>query len=320
MNKKDSSQNERVAWTGIAGDFALALVKGATGYYSGSKALIADALYSGADAAAKLAEILPWRSGSEGSRVRKPDSRDGKDKKEPLLSVIFAVLILMGGLQIAFSAIRDLTSGDLNSSGEHALLTIFLSLLVKEVIFQYQYRSAQKIGNGSHAAYADNHRFSLYTSLTVLIGVAASMLGGYTNLHPLLYLDPIAALLAACLILRKGYLLILSTIYGKKEQELPHEDAANFIDTVQKVHGVIRVEHLKAHEEGRYVNLQVTISVNPRISVIEAREIADCAKKLLQHRFVHVGHVHMDIVPYEPGYPYKTNYELTDSELPTLLQ
>ncbi|BCG60471.1 cation diffusion facilitator family transporter [Paenibacillus sp. URB8-2] len=320
MNEKYSSQNERVAWTGIAGDFTLALAKGVAGYYSGSKALIADALYSGADAAAKLAEILPWRSGGEGNRARKPDSRDGKNKNEPLLSVVFAVLILMGGLQIAFSAIRDLTSGDLNPSGELALLTICLSLLVKEAIFQYQYRTAQKIGNGSHAAYADNHRFSLYTSLTVLIGVATSMLGGYLNWHPLLYLDPIAALLAACLILRKGYLLILSTIYGKNSQELPHEDAANFIDTVQKVHGVIRVEHLKALEEGRYVNLQVTISVNPRISVMEAREIADCAKKLLQHRFVHVGHVHMDIVPYEPGYPYKTNYELTDSEMPTLLQ
>ncbi|AKG35844.1 cation diffusion facilitator family transporter [Paenibacillus durus] len=319
MNEKYMSQKERAAWLGIAGDFALALVKGGAGYFSGSKALIADALYSGADAAAKLAEILPWRVEGKGSHKKRPIARDGKSKREPFLSVVFAVLILMGGLQIAFSAIRDLTSGDLNPSGEHALLTIFLSLLVKEVIFQYQYRSAQKIGNGSHAAYADNHRFSLYASLTVLIGVAAStMLGGY--LHPLLYLDPIAALLAACLILRKGYLLILSTIQGKEGQELPHEDSVSFIDTVQKVHGVIRVEHLKALEDGRCVNLHVTISVNPRITVLEAREIADCAKKLLQHRFVHVSEVHMDIVPYEPGYPYKTNYELADSETPTLLQ
>ncbi|MNV98847.1 hypothetical protein D3C71_1941460 [compost metagenome] len=53
---------------------------------------------------------------------------------------------------------------------------------------------------------------------------------------------------------------------------------------------------------------------------MEAYEIADCAKKLLLHRFVHVGEVHMDVVPYEAGYPYKTNFEVTDSEMPTLLQ
>ncbi|MBY9079624.1 cation diffusion facilitator family transporter [Paenibacillus sp. HN-1] len=320
MNDNYSSRNERVSWTGIAGDFMLALAKGGVGYYSGSKALIADALYSGADAAAKLSEILPWQSGSEGNRKRRPNTRDAKKNGEPVLPVVFAVLILMGGLQIAFSAIRDLTSGDLRPSGELSILIICLSLLVKEVIFQYQYRYFQKLGNGSHAAYADNHRFSLYTSLTVLIGAVSSMLGGYLNWHPLVYLDPIAALLAACLILRRGYLLIMSTIYGKKSLELPHEDSVSFIDTVQKVHGVIRVEQLKALEEGRHVNLQVTISVNPRISVMEAYEIADCAKKLLLQRFVHVGEVHMDVVPYEAGYPYKNNFELTDSEMPTLLQ
>ncbi|MDT3426653.1 cation diffusion facilitator family transporter [Paenibacillus forsythiae] len=320
MNEQYSSQKERAAWLGIAGDFALALAKGGAGYFSGSKALIADALYSGADAAAKLAEVLPWRVEGKGSYKKRPTAQTSKSKREPVLSVVFAVLILMGGLQIAFSAIRSLTGGNLNPPGKLALLTIFLSLLVKEAIFQYQYRSSQKIGNGSHAAYADSHRYSLYTSLTVLIGAALSKFGDYAGWHPLVYLDSIAALLAACLILRKGYLLILSTIHGKESQELPHEDSVSFIDTVQKVHGVIRVEHLKALEEGRCVNLQVTISVNPRITVVEAREIADCAKKLLQHRFVHVSEVHMDIVPYEPGYPYKTNYELADSETPTLLQ
>jgi len=28
----------------------------------------------------------------------------------------------------------------------------------------------------------------------------------------------------------------------------------------------------------------------------------------------------MDVVPYDPGYPYKSNYELPDNDIPTLLQ
>ncbi|WP_379134954.1 cation diffusion facilitator family transporter [Paenibacillus sp. sgz500958] len=320
MHDNRSPQKETVTWTGIISDVTLAIAKGGVGYVSGSKALMGDALYSGADAAAKLAEVLPWRTES-GHKGRASSRSEEWGNKAPIAAIIFSVLILMGGLQIAFSAIRDLTRGHLSSPGELSLITVLLSMLLKEAVFQYQYRYFKKLGDGSHAAYADSHRFSLYTSLIVLIGIFLSWAGGTMGWHPLLYMDPIAGLLTACLIVRKGYVMIASSLYGKGVLELPHEDAANFIETVQRVRGVIRVEHLKALEKGRYVNLQVKISVNPRISIMEAQDISECAKKLLMHRFVHVGDVHMDVVPYDPGYPYKSNHELADNdEVPTLLQ
>jgi len=283
--------------------------------------LMGDALYSGANAAAKLTEVLPWRYGLHSKDRGNEGAKRQWDSKEPVLAIIFSVLILMGGLQIAFSAIRDLTKGHLISPAPSALVVVLVSMMLKEAVFQYQYRHFKKQGDASHAAYADNHRYSLYTSLIVLIGVGLSVTGGSLNWHALLYMDPIAGLLTACLVLRKAYFLIARSIYGKELEELPHADATNFIETVQRVHGVIRVEHLKALEKGRYVNLQVKISVNPRITVMEAHDISECAKKLLLHRFVYIGDVHMDVIPYDPGYPYKSNHELADNDdVPTLLQ
>ncbi|MNC32473.1 ferrous iron efflux protein F [compost metagenome] len=320
MNDKQLPQSDKMVWTGVAGDLALAAAKGTFGYLSGSKALMGDALYSGSDAAAKLAEILPlpWRR--EREKKNRATPRNQQSNKGPIIAILFSVLILMGGLQIAFSAIRDLTRGHLSAPGQAALVTVLISIVVKEAVFQYQYRYFKKMGDGSHAAYADNHRFSLYTSITVFIGISLAMAGGSFKWHPLLYMDPIAALLTGCFTIRKGYSLIAASVYSKKLQELPSEEAASFIETVQRVHGVIRVEYLQALEQGRYVNLQVKISVNPRITVMEAQDIAECARKLLQHRFVHVGEVHMDVVPYDPGYPYKSNHELVDNDAPTLLQ
>lgn len=321
MNDKLSPQSETVAWNGIVSDAVLALAKGSVGYFTGSKALLGDALYSGADAAAKLAEALPWRSEQVKKNKRTRRTRQGRGNKEPIIAILFSVLIFMAGLQIGFSAVRDLTRGHLSSVPPAALVTVLISILFKEGIFQYQYRYFKKIGDGSHAAYADSHRFSLYSSITALIGITLSMVGGYVDWSPLLYMDPIAALLSGCLIIRKGYSMITASLYGKKNQELPSEEAASFIETVGRVHGVIRVEHLQAIEQGRYVNLQVKISVNPRITVMEAQDISECARKLLQHRFVHVGEVHMDVVPYDPGYPYKSNHQLVDNDdIPTLLQ
>ncbi|WNS43654.1 cation diffusion facilitator family transporter [Paenibacillus sp. MMS20-IR301] len=320
MNDKPLPRREAAVWTGILSDVALAVAKGSIGYFAGSKALMGDAFYSGADAAAKLAGVIPWNP-KQSNKTAAARSRTVQGSKEPMAAILLAVLILMGGLQIAFSAIRDLTRGNLSAPGQSALIAVLLCIVFKEAIFQYQYRYFKKKGDGSHAAYADNHRFSLYTSITVFIGIALAMTGGYLNWHPLLYMDPIAALLAGCLIIRKGYALITSSVYSNKQpQELPSKEAASFIETVQRVHGVIRVEHLKALEQGSYVNLHVKISVNPRISVMEAQDISECARKLLQHRFVHVGEVHMDVVPYDPGYPYKSNHELADNDVPTLLQ
>ncbi|WP_310829830.1 cation diffusion facilitator family transporter [Paenibacillus pedocola] len=320
MNNKQSPQSETVAWNGIVSDAALALAKGCVGYFTGSKALLGDALYSGADAAAKLSEALPWRSEQVKKNNETRRTQQGQGNKEPIIAILFSVLILMAGLQIAFSAIRDLTRGHLSTVPPAALVTVLISIVFKEGIFQYQYRYFKKIGDGSHAAYADSHRFSLYSSITALIGITLSMVGGYMEWSPLLYMDPIAALLTGALILRKGYSMITASVYDKKNQELPSEETANFIETVGRVHGVIRVEHLQAIEQGRYVNLQVKISVNPRITVMEAQDISECARKLLQHRFVHVGEVHMDVVPYDPGYPYKSNHQLVDNDIPTLLQ
>lgn len=320
MNDKQSLQPETVAWTGIVSDAALALAKGSVGYFSGSKALLGDAIYTGADAVAKLAEMFPWRH-LQGEKTKgNVRTRERHSNKEPVIAILFSVLILMGGLQIAFSAIRDLTRGHLSAPGEAAIVTVLISLVLKEAIFQYQYRYFKKTGDGSHAAYADNHRFSLYTSLTVLMGITASWAGDYLSFGPLLYMDPIAALLTSALIIRKGYVLIMVSVNSQANQELPSAETASFIETVERVHGVIRVEHLSAMEQGRYVNLQVKISVNPRITVAEAQDISECARKLLQHRFVHVGEVHMDVVPYDPGYPYKSNFELVDNDIPTLLQ
>ncbi|MNP44706.1 hypothetical protein D3C76_1385800 [compost metagenome] len=53
---------------------------------------------------------------------------------------------------------------------------------------------------------------------------------------------------------------------------------------------------------------------------MEANDIANRAKTLLLHRFSHVTDVRIQVAPYEAGYPYKTNNELSDNDTQNLLQ
>lgn len=321
MNRPLPSR-EKTSWIGISGECVLAIVKGSVGFVTGSKALIGDAIYTGADAAAKAAEYLPGRFRAAAGRSKTGQASSPEaERKEPIPAILLSVLIFISGLQIIFSAVRDLTDRQLEAPGQHALTAVLLAYVAGEILFQFQFRALKNRGDGSHAVYANHHRYSLYTTLTVMIGIALSMTGGYLDLHPLLYSDPIAGLLAGCLVLRRGYVLVTGVIEDISAQELPHKDTAAFLETVQRVHGVIRVNELKARERGRYLKLRVKISVNPRITVLEAQEIAECARKLLLTRFVHVNEVQMEVVPYDSGYPYKSNNEMIEAnDIPTLLQ
>lgn len=320
MNNERLSHTDTADWTGIISDFTVAIGKGAAGYFSGSRSLMGDALHSAANAATLLADRLPWFEGlklSKGSRMRASGQH-----AVPFMSIIFSVIILMGALQIAVSALRDFSTGTPEAPDRSALIAVFISLGVKEAVFQYQYRLFKKNNDRRFETHSENHRFGLYTSLTVLIGVFLTMVGAYFGMQALLYMDSIAALIVSGLVLRKGYILIVRSVYGTLPEEPQQENCDDYLDTIQRVHGVITIEDLKVqeHSQARRVSLEVKVSVNPRISVWEAHEIADRIRKLLLHRFIHVTEANVNVVPYEPGYPYKSNYDLMDNDLPTLPQ
>lgn len=321
MNNERLNHTDTVVWTGIVTDFALALCKGIVGYLSGSKSLIGDALHSAANAVGLLVDRLP-SLGIFGNKSSTRDNRNASETAEPVISILFAVLFIMGGIQIAISAIQEMASGNLQPPRKEALVVVFISLAVNEAVFQYQYRQIKRNNDPRHALLSADHRFALYSSLTVLIGVSLSMGGSYFEWTPLLYMDSVAALIVSCLIVRKGYILIVHSVYGTLVEEKRHEHTAEFMDTIQRVHGVITVEELKVQEYGqfRHASIEVKVSVNPRTSVLEAQEIAERIRKLLTHRFIQVTDAKVAVVPYEPGYPYKSNYDLMDNDMPTLTQ
>lgn len=115
-------------------------------------------------------------------------------------------------------------------------------------------------------------------------------------------------------------ILFRSVGKGRKEAEGQEEPAEELMQLVQRVEGVVTVQSLKAKEQGHYVVAEIVISVNPRITVLEGQEIAKRVKLLLMHRFLHLSEVLIYVEPYDPGYPYKSNHDPNQEQMPTLLQ
>lgn len=317
MKNQDIHQGEKVFWTSVITGLGLAIVKGVTGYIANNKALMGDALYTASTAASSLVDRLSNNGTTAKSHTRQ-NERSGTTNSPaktgaPFANLMITVLLLLGGLEIGISAVRDLMSLATPDPKPYAIIPVFLSIAINEAVFRYRYRYAKKQKNTRLADDVDNHRYSLYSSILVLAGMLSTIAALELNIDQLYYIEPISAILVAGIVWRQGYRIAKHSIYGSLVQELDQQDAVDFMDTVQRVQGVITVEELKAQEVGDSVKIDLKISVNPQITVREAAEISEYAKNLLLSRFAHVSTVQVQVVPYNGGYPYKSNYELTQS-------
>ncbi|MDO3409006.1 cation transporter [Saccharibacillus sp. CPCC 101409] len=281
---------------------AAALIKGIGGYIGGSPSLLADALNSAADA----------------FRGSTPKHTAGR---AALTKALLSVLILVGALEAAIAGVHRMLRTPEEAPGTPAVAAFFLAVLLVLALFILRYRSLQRTDSAAAGEYAAEHRLSLYASFLVAAGMAASIAGSGFDIPEMMYAEPAASFLVAVIAVIKAIRLLLGVLEESPDaRKAQPVDPTPFTETVQRVRGVIEVRELQAAKESETVSIDLVLSVNPRMTVKEAEEVANRSRDLLMNRFVQVIEVKIRIEPYHTGYPYKSNEELPDSEQPTIVQ
>lgn len=284
-----------VAGARLWGNALLALLKIAIGLLAGSKALLADACYSA---------TVAVRSWSEAAR---PAGREVRavGPVQPL-GVVAAIICLVAGLEIAVSAIREMAAGEVDSPGWIALAAALVAVLLHRLLVAGPQEMAARIA-----------------SAALLVGTAGAYAGELFAVEALYYLDPAASVAIAAAVLWTGYQFIGGSAPASQaaiNNQGKQEDVSELLAVVQRVEGIIMVEGIRAWESGHYVAVEMSIYVNPRITMLEGHEIAKRAKELLLKRFGHITEVTVLVHPYDAGYPYKSNHDSGQEAVPTLLQ
>lgn len=304
------------AWVGIVGNIALALMKFIVGMISNSRALIADAVHSASDIAGSFIVLIGVRA------AHKPPDKDhpyGHGKAESIAAIIVSLILLYVGLEIAVGSIKAIFAGVNEAPKGIALVAILISMVVKEAMFQYKYRLGKRLNSQALIANAWEHRSDVYSSVAALIGVAAAILGNYIGFAALYYMDPVAGVVVALMILKMGYNLIRDSIHSAMDHVLHEEDSQHLYEAIRKVKGVQGIDELRAREHGHYLIVDVKISVNPKITVLEGHEIARQVKTMLLGRFANIADVFVHVNPYDPSFPYNPGYEHEGNDRPTIL-
>ena len=259
--------------------FAFKLVAGIVGR---SGAMIADAVHSASDFATDIVVLAFVRISS---KPRDDDHKWGHGKYETLASLLIGVALF--GIAVEFfmesaEKIKAVANGDvLPRPGAIALVAAAVSVVVKEVLYQYTVRKGKKLDSPSVVANAWHHRSDALSSVGALIGIGlAYFLGEEWRIA-----DPIAEIVVAALIVNVAIDLCRNSLAELLEKSLPHAVEEEILSIISSTPNVHKPHNLRTRRIGSDIAIEVHIRVDGSMTVYDSHEISKDIERALRERF-----------------------------------
>lgn len=284
-------QAEKTAWLSLIGNFAMALIKGAVGFFGNSYALIADAIESTGDVFSSMLVLIGIKYAQ-----KPPDENHpyGHGKVEPLITFVVVGFLVASATIIIVESIDNILTPH---KAPHAYTLWFLGgiILTKEIFYRIVSKSSDETGSSSLKADAWHHRSDAITSAFAFIGILIAVWLGDDYAAA----DDWAALLAAGVIYFNAYLIFRPAL-GEIMDEHRYDDFIAIIrQKANAVPGVIDTEKCWVRKSGMRFWVDIHTHVDGNISVHEGHTIAHALKERLMAELPEIEDVLVHIEPAE---------------------
>ena len=261
-----------VTLVGAVVDLLLGAAKVVVGLAAGSQALIADGIHSFSDLATDFLVLFAAKHAHRKADVEHPY---GHGRIETVATVVLGISLVLVAVGISYDAARRLLAPELLlHPGLLALVVALLSVVSKEIIYQYTARAARRLRSKMLLANAWHSRSDAISSIIVVIGVVGTMAGFH-------YLDAVAAVVVALMIAKIGWELLWKSLQELIDTALEPEQVAEIRDTIMSVNGVRACHMLRTRHSGSDVLADVHILVDPALSVSEGHHIGETVRRRL---------------------------------------
>jgi cation diffusion facilitator family transporter len=262
----------RVTLIGSVVDLVLGVAKIIIGFIAQSQALIADGVHSLSDLITDFAVLY---AAKHSHREADEDHPYGHGRIETVVTVGLGIALVGVSVGIMIDATHRLFNPNtLFSPGLLALLIAIVSVIAKEVIYQYTMVVAKRYRSNMLKANAWHSRSDAISSIIVVIGIIGSMAG-------LTYLDAIAAIGVGIMIAKIGWDLAWHSIKELIDTGLETERVKAIEKSILDVDGVTTLHILRTRQVGADALVDVHIQVEPYISVSEAHYISETVRSKL---------------------------------------
>ncbi len=286
-NRRSTAVN--AAWTSILGNAGMAVLKGVTGIFGHSYALIADAIESTTDVFASVLVLLGIRYASKPADDNHPY---GHGRAETLVTFIVVGFLLVSATIIAYESIHNIRT-------PHEMPRVFTLyvlggiVLVKEVFYRIIARKSEETKSTSLKADAWHHRSDAITSALAFVGILIAILmgPGYESA------DDWAALCSSGVIAYNAFLIFRPAL-GEILDEHLYDDMVAEIRTVsERVEGVIDTEKCFVRKTGMTFLVDLHLTVDGAISVSRGHDIAHAVKDAIRDALPEVADVLIHVEP-----------------------
>jgi cation diffusion facilitator family transporter len=278
----------KVTLVGSVVDLLLGVVKILIGNTAHSQALIADGVHSLSDLAT---DFLVLFAAKHSHRAADAEHPYGHGRIETVATVVLGVALTAVAIGISWDAVRRLLDPVLLlHPGWLALAVAFVSIVAKEIIYQYTARAGRRLRSNMLLANAWHSRSDAISSIVVVIGVGGAMAG-------LPYLDAIAAVAVALMIAMIGWKLLWKSLKELIDTSLDTDQVDAIRKEILDVSGVRALHLLRTRHSGSDALVDVHIQVDPALSVSEGHQIGEYVRTKLIDQIDEVTDVTVHIDP-----------------------
>lgn len=297
MESEKSSREKGIYKVTIVGsivNFLLLVFKFFAGIAGHSAAMLADAVHSLSDFITDIVVIVFVRIAG------KPEDKGhdyGHGKYETLATAIIGLLLLCVGFGIfwngASSIYTFLRGGQLESPGVVVLVAALVSIVSKEILYQYTVIQGKKLNSQAVIANAWHHRSDALSSIGTAIGIGgAILLGDHWRV-----LDPVAAVVVSFFIMKVSVRLLIPCVDELLEKSLPEDVEKEIEQTVLSFPGVSQPHHLRTRRIGNYYAIELHVRMDGKITLEEAHSTATAIENKLKEMFGKGTHVGIHVEP-----------------------
>ena len=269
----------RVTILGSIVNLLLLVFKFAAGILGHSAAMVADAVHSLSDFVTDIIVLLFVRI----SNKPQDESHDyGHGKYETLATALIGVILFFVGLGILWNggmSIWHVIQGQpLEAPGSMALVAALVSIVAKELLYQYTVLVGKRVDSQAVVANAWHHRSDALSSIGTALGIGGAILLG----EDWRVLDPIAAVVVSLFILKMAYKLVVPSFEELMDRSLSEEIEADIRKVLLEFPEASQPHNLRTRRIGNNCSVDVHIRMDGNLTLAHSHEITRAMEQRLR--------------------------------------
>ncbi len=279
----------KVMFVSVFTNIFLAVLKILFGVIFSSMALVADGIHSFSDLITDFFAIIGSHFAQKPADIEHPF---GHGNLEYLTSLGIGLMVLVVGIGVIYNSI----TGALQVPNMIVILVSAFTIITKILLSTYILKKGKKYHNSILISSGKESRSDVISSIVVLL---SSILIQFKEEVPIfLYAEKVAAIIVGLFIFSVGFGIMrdnVSILLGKQEE---NEDYMNRLkELIKKEEGIIEVKNMVLLRYGPVSTLNLIVSMDANISLLEAHQKADILEEKIKNFSHYIQYIHIHIEP-----------------------